>query len=383
VSGFDDALRADAVELLSTLIGIRSENPPGDEDRIVEFIQQYLADRSIRSERIPLESGRSSLVARLPGRSPGSYILCGHIDTVRADPTHWHTNPFSALREGSRIWGLGAADMKSGVAILVALVCHMEARLLPPPHDVVLVLTADEEGAYRGAASVVSAGLIDDARFLLVPEPTAGAVYVGQRGELWVEATFKGREAHGSTPSAGVNAILPASEFCLQLAEENRALSGVCGSDQTSLNIGLITGGRQVNIVPGVATVNLDFRVVTLAERDRVLSRIREVGVNLSSKWGTTFDSRIYSDRAPIVSDLGAPDVVRFLKSFSDVTGRPACPGVAPYSTDAAAVVPALGIPVVIYGPGDIQQAHRPDEYVDLEEIFETMEVIGRFISGE
>lgn len=382
MSSIDAALRADAVELLSTLIGIRSENPPGDEDRIVEFIQQYLADRSIRSERIPLESGRSSLVARLAGRAPGSYILCAHIDTVRADPARWHTNPFSAHREGDRIWGLGAADMKSGVAILIALVCHMKARLLSPPHDVALVLTADEEGSYRGAASVVSAGLVDDARFLLVPEPTAGALFVGQRGELWVEATFKGREAHGSTPSAGVNAILPASEFCLQLAEENRALSGVCGSDRTSLNIGLIAGGRQVNIVPGEATVHLDFRVVTCAERDHVLSRVREVGVNLASKWGTKFDIRIYSDRAPIVSDLGAPDVVRFLKSFSDVTGRPAHPEVAPYSTDAVAVVPALGIPVVIYGPGDIQQAHRPDEYVDLEAMFETMEVIAQFISA-
>jgi len=375
-----DELRTETIELLCSLVGIRSENPPGDEDRIAEFIERYLADRDIDSERVPLENGRSSIVSRIAGRLRGSYVLCGHIDTVPADESQWTASPFSAHREGRYLRGLGAADMKSGVAALIALACDIKRRALPLSHDIVLALTADEEGAYRGAASVTSSGLIDDARFLLIPEPTGGAVYVGQRGELWVEATFRGRAAHGSTPSSGVNAILPASEFCLRLADESRSFPEIPGLGRTSLNVGMIEGGRRVNVVPDTATVHLDSRVVTPAERERILLRIREVGSELSEKWGAQYSYKIYNDWAPILSDPKAPEILRFLEVVHDLTGRPIRPEIAPYSTDAVAIAPQMGIPVVIYGPGTIEQAHRPDECVDLDTLFEVMEVIGSFL---
>jgi len=375
-----DELRTETIELLSSLIGIRSENPPGSEDGIPEFIERYLADRDIDSERVPLENGRSSIVSRIAGRLPGSYVLCGHIDTVPAEGSQWTTNPFFAHREGRYLRGLGAADMKSGVAVLIALACDIKKRALALSHDIVLALTADEEGSYRGATSVASSGLIDDARFLLIAEPTGGAVYLGQRGELWVEATFRGRAAHGSTPSSGINAILPASEFCLRLADESRSFPEIPGLGRTSLNVGLIEGGRRVNIVPDTATVHLDSRAVTTAERERVLLRIREAGSELSEKWGAQFSYEIYNDRAPILSDPKAPEIVRFLEVNHDLTGRPIRPEIAPYSTDAVAIVPQTSIPLIIYGPGSIEQAHRPDEYVDLDALFEVMEVIGSFL---
>jgi len=378
-----NTLRANTIELLSALIEIQSENPPGDEGSVAAFVEQYLEERGIHSDRVPLGKGRSSVVARVPGISPGSYVLCGHIDTVRADAAKWRTNPYLAHREGNRLWGLGAADMKSGVAVLMALVCDIKARSLPVAHDIVLALTADEEGAYRGAASVLSAGLIDDARLLLIPEPTNGAVWIGQKGELWVEARFWGQEAHGSIPSSGVSAILPASEFCLQLFGESRSFPEAPGLGRTSMNVGLIQGGRQVNIVPETATVHVDCRVPSVAERDRVLARIAEVGAELAAKWGARFNYEVYNDRAPIVSAAEAPMILRFLEAAREVTGRSVHPGIAPYSTDAVAIVPSMRIPVIIYGPGSIEQAHRPDEYVDLDTVFESMEVIGRFLSPD
>ncbi|RLE40069.1 M20 family peptidase, partial [Candidatus Acetothermia bacterium] len=106
----------EVVELTRELIRIPSMNPPGGEDQIADFVRGILEDAGIDSVRIPLEKGRSSVVARIPGKNSGSVVLCGHLDTVRADEREWSHSPFAAELEGDRIYGLGAADMKSGVA---------------------------------------------------------------------------------------------------------------------------------------------------------------------------------------------------------------------------------------------------------------------------
>ena len=195
-------VRRKTIELLESLIGIRSANPPGDEDRIADAVETLLRETGLEPVRVRLSEHRSSVVTRVKGRQPGALVLCGHLDTVNTDPDQWPSDPWAAKRVGNRIYGLGAADMKGGVSVLISLVRELVRRDVEPSHDLVLVLTADEEQGYRGAAGVAEAGLIDDARFLLIAEPTAGNVYLGQKGELWVECTFSGRAAHGSIPDS-------------------------------------------------------------------------------------------------------------------------------------------------------------------------------------
>jgi len=377
-----ESVRSEGVALLESLIAIRSVNPPGDEDAVADYVEAHLGDAGIASTRVPLEAGRSSIVARIPGKEPGCLVLCGHLDTVNADAGQWSSDPFEARSDGERVWGLGAADMKSGVAALIQVARELVRQSEMPRYDIVLALTADEECAYRGAASVAASGLIDDARFLLITEPTAGRAYLGQKGELWIEATFEGRAAHGSIPHSGISAILPAAEFCLRLAEESAAFPEIEGHGTTSLNIGQIHGGCRVNIVPDKATVRLDSRVVTEDERNRVVAWVDEMGQKIAGTWGARFESKVFTDHAPIVNDSDSEDVLRFLDVLADVTGWPTRREIAPYSTDAVAIVPRLGVPVIIYGPGSIEQAHQPDEYVDLASFYEALEVIGRFASA-
>lgn len=375
-----DNLRRDMMDLLETLVGIRSVNPPGDEDRVVEAIGAIFAETDLHQERVRLDEGRSSLVVRLKGRGPGSLVLCGHLDTVNTDPDSWTSDPWAAKRDGSRLYGLGAADMKGGVAVLVTILRELARRGIEPAHDIVLVLTADEERGYRGAATVAEAGLIDDALLLLIAEPTGGRAYVGQKGELWVECTFSGRAAHGSIPDTGVSAIFPAAEFCLQLAEQGRSFPDVPGCGRTSLNIGTMNAGAQVNIVPDRARIELDLRVVTEPERDRVLALIEEAGHTIATSHGAKFSHRVFNDRAPITSASEDSQVERFLDVHSRITGRPVIREIAPYSTDAVAILPRRKMPVIIYGPGRIEQAHQPNEYLDLDTLDEALEVIGRFV---
>lgn len=376
--------RREAIELLQTLIKIRSVNPPGEEDRVTDYIENYLSELGIEFRRIPLEPGRSSLVARIPGESEGSYVLCGHMDTVDTDPAKWTlTDPFTPRVEGERLWGLGSADMKGGVAVILQTAKEIVRQRVTPPHDLVLAFTADEECAYRGAASVAASGLIDDARLLLIMEPTGGSAYIGQKGELWIEATFHGRAAHGSIPESGVSAILPAATFCTRLHERSRAFPEIQGLGTTSLNIGQFEGGWQVNVVPDTATLRLDSRVVTQEERDRVVALVEELGSTCAGACGARFEYCVFNDQARIVSDWEAPDVQRFLRVHNNVTGKPIQARIAPYSTDAVAIVPQISVPVVIYGPGCIEQAHQPDEYLELNSLYEALEIVTCYLTGE
>ena len=150
MSAISKDLRQETIDLLETLIGIRSVNPPGDEDLVVDAIEAILAETGLHQDRVRLDEGRSSLVVRLKGQEPGSIVLCGHLDTVNADPDSWTSDPWTARQDGPRLYGLGSADMKGGVAVLVTILRELVRSGVKPQHDIVLVLTADEERGYRG-----------------------------------------------------------------------------------------------------------------------------------------------------------------------------------------------------------------------------------------
>ena len=152
----DDNAYRETIAILERLVSTRSVNPPGNEDEIAIAVKELLAANGIDSTLVPLSEGRSSLVARIPGRESGSIVLCGHLDTVNADEEKWTTPPFEPRIENGRMWGLGSADMKSGVATIIEIALLVARSGLKPKKDIVLALTADEEHAYTGAASVAA-----------------------------------------------------------------------------------------------------------------------------------------------------------------------------------------------------------------------------------
>jgi succinyl-diaminopimelate desuccinylase len=370
-------------ELAQGLIRIPSSNPPGDEDRIAQFAADWLRGAGLDPQLIPLEPGRSSVVARVPGRERGCIVLCGHLDTVGTDPEAWGVPPLAGRIEDGRLLGLGAADMKGSVAVLMHVAARLVKRGTVPPQDVVLALTADEEFGYRGAATIAESGLTDDAELLVVAEPSSGHVYTGQKGELWIEVGFSGREAHGSTPELGINTILPAARFCSRLQKEMSTFPEVPGVGRTTLNIGRFQGGRQVNIVPDRSRVQLDVRVVRHEDHDAVFDLIDRIGAEEAEASGSQFERCVLSYHPPIVGDPIGPHVSRMLRAVTEITGREPPTGISPFSTDAVSIVPRLDVPVLIYGPGDIACAHQPDEFVDLCKLLEAYEVLCCFVASE
>jgi len=371
----------DAIELTQALIRIPSANPPGNEQEIASFVRNWLLKRGVRSQFVELEPGRSSLIARIPGSETGSVVLCGHLDTVVADEDAWSIPPFEARIENGRLAGLGAADMKSGVAVLMQAVAWLVQEHVTPSQDIVLALTADEEWGYRGAKTIAESGFIDDAELLLIAEPTEGRVHAGQKGELWIEASFAGKAAHGSMPEMGISSILPAAKFALEVQQAIDLLQASSAGDKISINIGRFDGGQQVNIVPDRTRVQLDLRVAEPAHYEIVVQTIQRIGKSCTTN-GCRFSHRVISYHPPILCALDHPFATALRNAVLAEIGPERQLPMTPYSTDAVSIVPLLNVPVLIWGPGSIAQAHQPNEYIELAAIEQALGMLTRALVG-
>jgi len=190
------------VELLKKLVSI--ESPFGREEEISRFIASLLEENGFKVERIPVEGFGDDVLARLPGKGP-TVVLNGHMDTVHLSPG-WSRNPWGEV-DGDRLYGLGSADMKAGLAVLLSL--FVEMGELPKRERPNLIFTAvsDEEGFSRGAWKLIESGKLRDADVVLVAEPTNEKLMLGARGRFVIRISAKGRKAHAARPQKGVNAI--------------------------------------------------------------------------------------------------------------------------------------------------------------------------------
>jgi succinyl-diaminopimelate desuccinylase len=371
----------DTLELALSLIRIPSHNPPGNEAGIATFVGDWLKTRGVHAELVPLEEGRDSLVARIPGSQSGCIVLCGHLDTVTADERLWTRDPLNPVVEDARLWGLGAADMKSACAVLMQAMAQQARIKTLPEKGLVLMLTADEEWGYRGAATIAQSGLIDDVELVLIAEPTSNAVCTGQKGELWIEVSFSGKEAHGSIPESGASAILPAARFCTRLQGELDRWPQDPKTGRTTLNIGRFNGGRQVNIVPAHVKAQLDVRAISHEHTLAVRETVERIGQEEAAVNGCSFAYREMSYHRPVYSDTVHETAQTLIRKSSDVTNISQPSGLSPYSTDAVSIAPELDVPILICGPGSIEQAHQPNEFIDIEQIAQALEIMTALIA--
>jgi len=351
-------------------------NPPGNENEIAVFIKNFLLENNITSELVPLEEGRSSVVAKIAGGEERNITLCGHLDTVGVKEEDWTKPPFQGLIENEKMYGRGAVDMKGGVAAILYAGVILKRRGIVPEKTVQLALTADEEWGYRGARTLVDKGFFDQTGFLIITEPTNLKVSIGEKGELWIKAEFFGKSAHGSNPELGVNTILPASKFVLEVTEEYKKLFNqdpLWG--KTSINIGQFHGGIQVNIVPNYSEIQLDFRAISEEDKKKAMELVTRVGMKMTEKYGVEFRRGIFNYHPPIFTSSDN----LYVKKFMKVAGVKEA-GIIKYCTDGGTIIPEKKIPFIIFGPGDIAQAHQNDEYIELESLYQAVDTFVEFL---
>ena len=377
-------------KLLAELIALPSVNPafaPSDgasarqarlrqshygEKNVADFLAAVAARARLEVEFQKVLPGRSNLIARLLPRNKirRTILLAPHLDTVGADGTK-----FIPQRKNGGLYGRGACDTKGSVAAMLSALCELvNSKSRPLETEIVFAGLIDEEHAQAGSRALVGQAsslspLFQKTRdrqdacptLAIVGEPTRLQVVTAHKGSLWLELETRGKAAHGATPQFGKNAIHEMArivdaletDYAAQLRKRKHPLLGTA-----TVNVGMISGGAQPNIVPDRCIISIDRRTLP-GETDAGVRR--EIAAFLISKnLSAKISSTKLAPALPLETNPKLPLVRQFLRSIGQ--SKPA--GVD-YFCDAA-VLAGAGIPSVVFGPGDIAQAHTADEWISL-----------------
>jgi len=338
------------------------------EKNVADFLASVAARAGLDVEFQKVLPGRSNLIVRLLPRNKArrTILLAPHLDTIGADESQ-----FVPRRKNGRLHGRGACDTKGSVAAMLTALCELAgAKSRPGETAIIFTGLIDEEHAQAGSRALVAQAFRlqvpngRDARattLAIVGEPTRLQVVTAHKGSLWLQLETRGRAAHGATPQLGQNAIHAMArivnaletDYAARLRKRKHPLLG-----RATVNTGTICGGAQPNIVPDCCAITIDRR--TLPGETEAGVR-REIAAFLRSKdLSAKISSLKLAPAPPLETNPKLPIVRQFLRSIGQ--SRPA--GVD-YFCDAA-VLAGAGIPSVVFGPGDIAQAHTADEWISL-----------------
>ena len=355
---------SDAVALTRTLLQFDTINPPGRERDCARHAGRLLEEWGFDVQYHEYEPGRTSVVAR-SGGSDGKAPLCltGHLDTVALGAAPWTKDAFAGETDGDKLYGRGSSDMKAGVAAILLAARTFANRFSGTP-GVVLVLTAAEEGGCIGSQQLARTELLGKAGAMVVGEPTSNYPYVGHKGSVKFHAHFKGVSAHGSMPQLGVNAIYKAARAVSKLEGFDFQAKRHAIMGEPTMNVGTMTGGSGVNMVPDTATIGVDIRTVPGMDHAQMLGRLRAL-------LGDDAQMDVFSDLLPVWTPPQNEWIERVFEICKAHEAK-----TATYMTDAANLLKVYsGAPTVVLGPGEPQMAHQTDEWCSVERIRQSVAI--------
>ena len=384
-------------KLLAELIALPSVNPAflpprhpyAGEKRVADFIAAIAARAGLEIEFQKVLPGRSNVIARLRPKNKTRQIilLAPHLDTVGADGTR-----FIPQRKNGRLHGRGACDTKGSVAAMLSALCELaNAKSRPLDTEIIFAGLVDEEHAQAGSRALVGQASRLSLNFLkngdrrdacpttlaVVGEPTRLKVVTAHKGSLWLQLATHGRAAHGATPQLGKNAVHEMARvvevletvYAAQLRKRKHPLLGA-----GTVNVGKISGGTQPNIVPDACVISIDRRTLPGETEAKVKGEI--AALLKAKKLGATISSAKAVPALPLETNPKLPLVRQFFRSVGQ-----ARPAGGDYFCDAS-VLSAAGIPSVVFGPGDIAQAHTADEWIALAELERGKNLLLRFLNS-
>ena len=369
----------DPIRLLRELVALPSVNPAfcaagaaGVGERpVADDLAARAARCGLASERMPVLPGRSNLLLHLePAARPERRVLLApHLDTVGATPAQLRP----VVRQG-RVHGRGACDTKGSIAAMFSALASLARRGPRPAHtEIVLAALVDEEHAQAGSRALARSGLKAD--LAIVGEPTRLKVVTAHKGNVWLRLETSGKAAHGARPELGRNAVLEMArvvqlletEYASILRHQRHPLLGAA-----TISVGTIAGGVQPNIVPDRCEIHADRRTLPGEDAASVCREI-EALLRLHGRRARVADTK--SEPCwPLATDPNLPLVREFMR-----LARQRRPCGVHYFCDAS-VLSQGGIPSVVFGPGDIAQAHTADEWVDLRQVEEATALLARFL---
>jgi acetylornithine deacetylase/succinyl-diaminopimelate desuccinylase family protein len=366
-----------AEKLLRELIALPSVNPallpPNDpragEKRVADFITSIAAAAKLEVEQREVLPGRSNVLIRVSPRAKVRHrvILAPHTDTVPAES-------FVPAKKGNRLFGRGACDTKGSLAAMfTALSAVAKSSSRPAETEIVLAALVDEENGQSGSRALTRSGFRGD--LAIVGEPTELRIITAHKGDVWLTVETRGKAAHGSTPHLGVNAVremarvvdVVETAYARQLAKRKHRVLG-----SPTVNVGSIRGGSQPNIVPDSCRIEIDRRTLPGETAAGVLKEIRALLRAHKAR------AEVCDQKTALCWPMETNVELPFVKRFMDSLGQREPRGVH-YFSDAA-IFARSGTPAVLFGPGNIAQAHTVNEWISLRSLERAMEMLKKFL---
>jgi acetylornithine deacetylase/succinyl-diaminopimelate desuccinylase-like protein len=363
-------------ELLQALVAIPSLNPMGRpvsgpeyfETRLTDYLEAWLGELGVRCKRQAVLPGRDNLLAWYDAPGSRRRILWDvHQDTVPADGMT--VAPFAGEINQGRLFGRGACDVKGSMAAMLVAFARLVRERPAGSASVLLACTVDEEFTHTGSSRLAESG--HEADLAIVAEPTLLNLVVAHKGALRWTIRARGVACHSSTPEKGDNAIYTMGRV-LKALEELAATLARSKQDPLlgppTLSVGRISGGQSVNVVPDLCEIEVDRRLIPGENAVECIRQARERIEALGLGAGRVEFGEPWVHMPPLFPRVGNW-VEPLARAVAAATGRTPEVGGVPFGTDAGPL-DEKGTPCVVFGPGDIAQAHTKDEWINLDQVY-------------
>jgi acetylornithine deacetylase len=344
---------------------------------LIDFVEEYLASHGLKGWRVYDDTGlKTNLYVSAGPDEAGGIVLSGHVDVVPVDGQDWATDPFCLTEKDGKLYGRGTCDMKGFVALSLWAVPQFQKRGLKKP--VHLAISYDEEVGCIGVRGMLQRLAGQDQRpgLCIVGEPTEFQPIVAHKGKWSFIAKVRGKECHSSLAPTGVNAVEYAAEAVTWLRREGRRFAAEGIRDElydlahTTVHVGTLNGGTALNIVPQEASFVFEYRYIAQDNPDDIHQRfLKFIHEELEPEMQAIDPSAGFSiesiSQIPGLEISPEHEVVNLARQLS---GRNDHAKVA-YGTEAGLFQEIASIPTVVCGPGSIEQAHKPNEFLTLDQL--------------
>jgi succinyl-diaminopimelate desuccinylase len=366
-------------EFLQTLVQFPTINPPADTTACAQMIVEKLKNEGIETEIVEGKPGIANVVGRMRGGKKGkSLLLNAHMDVVKPGE-NWTVDPFDGLIRDGHLYGRGSCDMKSGVAaMLMALISFQRSGVMSKGEIIFHTVGDEETGSIWGTRHLIEQGIGADADFAINTEPTSNRIELGERGVRVIKVAITGHSSHAGRPHLGKNAISAAARLIelinqMEFTDFNAAFE----IPTPSISVTVINGGQTTNVIPDFCEFTIDRRMIPGETTEKVMeeiealieaSKLKNTGYGIVAKMEKDFWN-------PFVISEDEPIVQTTMEAFRAVMGKEPKIGLKAAGTDSSYLVNTAKIPTVIFGPGNEQLSHQPDENVSISDVVNATEV--------
>ena len=345
---------------------------------VVELLANWLTDLGFVAELLPIPGnpGKANLIATL-GQGPGGLVLSGHTDTVPFDEHLWSSDPLKLTEKDGRFYGLGSSDMKGFFPLAIqASKPFLQKRLKQP---LIILATADEESSMSGARALQEAGTLQ-AQQAIIGEPTALKPIRMQKGMMMQSITLEGQSGHSSDPGLGNNAIEAMQKVLAELISLKHELSNKYHNPlfqipYPTLNFGSLHGGDNPNRICGHCELQIDLRPLPGMDLDELRGLLQQRLQPLADQQQISLSIKSLFCGIPAHETPAGAPIVKMVEKLTGYTA-----GAVNFATEAP-FLGKMGVDTVVWGPGDIEQAHQPNESLSIDRIAPTISTLEQLIN--